>query len=326
MMWNNGNGNCISLKRTKILWKSFMVSSRFIWFSGPFSQLEKNAASIWVVFVHPRWLSSPMARPELESTWIQITSIWSFFPQLWFVRIMLLDAGRQWINHNQPYVCYKDPYDVWYLWSSWARSTSGDAQNFMDFGSVSPPATECRMIFQGFSQLRTLVRVIEFSTEKCWISQWSIPYIWDTLLSISFGRSFERFSGDSVSSNCPGAIDSLFHLIHREENQGGSMDSNCLGMRDFVKNCKKLEDASRLWRWKKDEQMKPMCMLCPDPIESQKNCRDCNLDHPNNLRYERIDKWREIVASCQGERLSPWRHTWLSCLAQGGATSWSLKR
>lgn len=52
---------------------------------------------------------------------------------------------------------------------------------------------------------------------------------------------------DSVSSNCPGAIDSLFHLIHREENQGGSMDSNCLGMRDFVKNCKKLEDASRLW-------------------------------------------------------------------------------
>lgn len=235
MKWCETMENCISLKRTKILWKSFMVSSCLIWFSGPFSQSEKkNAASIWVVFVRPRWLSSPMARPELESTWIQITLIWSFFPQLWFVKIMFWDDGRQWINHNQPYVCYKDPYDVWYLWSSWARSTSGDAQNFMDFGSVSPLAAECRMIFQGFSQLRTLVRVIEFSTEKCWSSQWSIPYIWDTFLSISFGRSFERFSGDSVSSNCPGAIDSLFHLIHREENQGGSMDSNCLGMRDFV--------------------------------------------------------------------------------------------
>lgn len=125
MKWCETMENCISLKRTKILWKSFMVSSRFIRFSGPFSQSEKNAASVWAVFVRPRWLSSPMARPELESNWIQITLIWSFFPQLWFVKIMFLDAGRQWINHNQPYVCYKDPYDVWYLWSSWARSTSG---------------------------------------------------------------------------------------------------------------------------------------------------------------------------------------------------------
>ena len=128
---------------------------------------------------------------------------------------------------------------------------------------------------------------------------------------------WEIFLRGRVSSNCPGAIDSLFHLIHREENQGGSMDSNCLGMRDFVETLQETWGCFKTLAlaWKKDEEM---CMLCPDPIEPQKNCRDRNLDHPNNLRYERIDKWREIVASCQGERLSPWRHTWLSCLAQGG--------
>ena len=140
---------------------------------------------------------------------------------------------------------------------------------------------------------------------------------------------WEIFRG-SVSSNCPGAIDSLFHLIHREENQGGSMDSNCLGMRDFVEKLQEtlrmLQDSGPGVEKKMNKWNQCACCVSRSDRIAGRIAGDCNLDHPNNLRYERIDKWREIVASCQGERLSPWRHTWLSCLAQGGATSWSLKR
>ena len=162
MKWCETMGNCISLNELRFFERALWFLHVSSGFQDPSPSRKKNAASVWVVFVRPRWLSSPMARPELESNWIQITSIWSFFPLLWFVKIMFLDAGRQWINHNQPYVCYKDPYDVWYLWSSWARSASGDAQNFMDFGFG---ISSCRRMWDDFSRFFS----IENAGESNWI-------------------------------------------------------------------------------------------------------------------------------------------------------------